>query len=48
MHRGWRIKLCWSDVDECWIADVPDLTWCAAHGPTPAAALAEVETAVTA
>jgi predicted RNase H-like HicB family nuclease len=48
MHHRYHINLFWSDEDACWIADVPDLTYCAAHGPTPEAALAEVETAISA
>ena len=48
MHHRYHINLFWSDEDECWIADVPDLTYCSAHGPTPEAALAEVETAICA
>ena len=44
-HR-YHINLFWSDEDEGWIADVPDLTYCSAHGPTPEAALAEVEIAI--
>lgn len=46
MSHRYHINLFWSDGDECWIADVPDLTYCSAHGPTPA--LAEVETAIAA
>lgn len=48
MHHRYHINLFWSDDDGCWIADVPDLTWCSAHAPTPEAALAEVETAIVA
>jgi predicted RNase H-like HicB family nuclease len=48
MHHRYHINLFWSDEDECWIADVPDLTCCSAHGPTPEAALVEVETAISA
>ena len=46
IHHRYHISLFWSDEDECWIADVPDLTHCSAHGPTPEAALAQVETAI--
>lgn len=31
-----------SAADECWIADIPDLRYCSAHGPTPQKALKEV------
>ena len=48
MPHRYHINLFWSDEDGCWIADVPDLTYCSAHGPTPEAALAEVETAIAA
>ena len=48
MPHRYHINLFWSDQDGCWIAAVPDLTYCSAHGPTPEAALAEVETAVVA
>ena len=47
VHR-YHINLFWSEADTCWIADVPDLTHCSAHGPTPEAALREVETAIDA
>jgi predicted RNase H-like HicB family nuclease len=40
------IHLSWSDEDELWIADVPDLRFCSAHGATPHDALAEVEIAI--
>jgi predicted RNase H-like HicB family nuclease len=48
MHHRYHINLFWSDEDECWIADAPDLIHCSAHGPTPEAALAEVEIAIVA
>jgi predicted RNase H-like HicB family nuclease len=38
--------LFWSDEDGCWIADVPDLRYCSAHGDTPAEALAQVREAM--
>jgi len=44
-HR-YHINLFWSAEDECWIADVPDLRPCSAHGGTPAEAIAEAEVAV--
>ena len=31
----YHINIFWSDEDECWIADVPDLRYCSAHGATP-------------
>ena len=30
----YHINLFWSAEDECWIADVPDLKPCSAHGDT--------------
>ena len=38
----------WSDEDQCWIADVPDLRFCSAHGEAPAQAVAELEIATAA
>jgi predicted RNase H-like HicB family nuclease len=47
MNR-YHITLFWSDVDECWVADVPDLKSCSAFGDTPAEALSEVQKAIDA
>ena len=44
----YQIQVYWSDEDRAWIADVPDLPYCSAHGPTPHEAVAEVEAAVAA
>jgi predicted RNase H-like HicB family nuclease len=44
----YHINLFWSDTDECWVADVPDLKSCSAFGDTPAEALTEVQKAVDA
>ena len=46
--KGYHINVFWSDEDGCWIADVPDLEYCSAHGDTPAKAVAEVEAAIDA
>jgi hypothetical protein len=27
----------WSDEDQCWVADAPDLRFCSAHGENPGA-----------
>jgi predicted RNase H-like HicB family nuclease len=44
-HR-YHINIFWSAEDDCWIADVPDLRPCSAHGDTPSQAIAEAETAI--
>jgi predicted RNase H-like HicB family nuclease len=44
-HR-YHINLFWSEEDQCWIASVPDLRPCSAHGDTPHEALSEVEVAI--
>ena len=45
---AYPIEVFWSEEDAAWIADVPDLPFCTAHGPTPHEAVAEVEVAVEA
>ena len=42
----YHINIMWSDDDRCWVADVPDLRPCSAHGATPEEALANVRDAV--
>lgn len=42
----YHINLFWSAEDECWIADVPDLRPCSAHGDTRADALANINDAI--
>lgn len=42
----YHINLFWSDEDGCWIADVPDLRPCSAHGETRAEAIANVNDAI--
>jgi len=42
----YHINIFWSDSDGCWIADVPDLRYCSAHGDTVADAAREIETAL--
>lgn len=44
-HR-YHINLFWSADDDCWIADVPDLRPCSAHGATPAEATANINDAI--
>jgi predicted RNase H-like HicB family nuclease len=48
MTAGYGIEVFWSDEDQAWIADVPDLAFCTAHGATPHDAVAEVEAAADA
>jgi predicted RNase H-like HicB family nuclease len=43
--KDYHINIFYSDDDEGYIADIPDLAMCSAFGRTPAEALAEVETA---
>ena len=38
----YHINLLWSADDDCWIADVPDLRPCSAHGNTRTEAIAQV------
>lgn len=45
MNR-YNINVFYSNEDQCWLADVPDLTYCTAHGDTPHEAVAEVEKAL--
>jgi len=45
---AYPINVFWSDEDEAWVADVPDVAFCSALGGTPHEAVAEVEVAVAA
>jgi predicted RNase H-like HicB family nuclease len=38
----YHINVFYSDEDEAYVADIPDLESCSAFGPTPERALAEV------
>jgi predicted RNase H-like HicB family nuclease len=40
------INVFWSDEDDAWVADVPDLEYCSALGATPHEAVSEVELAI--
>lgn len=42
----YHINLFWSVEDDCWIADVPDLRPCSAHGDTRKEALAHCYDAI--
>ena len=43
--KDYHINIFFSEEDQGYIADIPDLLMCSAFGDTPAEALAEVETA---
>jgi predicted RNase H-like HicB family nuclease len=45
MHR-YEIDIRWSDEDEVYIAEVPDLPGCIAHGDTSFAAAANINDAI--
>jgi predicted RNase H-like HicB family nuclease len=40
--KDYHINIFYSDEDRCYIADIPDLKYCSAHGDTPEEALREV------
>ena len=40
--KDYHINIFYSDEDEAYIADIPDLPLCSAFGPTPEDALREV------
>jgi predicted RNase H-like HicB family nuclease len=46
LHR-YHINVFWYPGDDCWIADVPDLRPCSAHGSTPSEAIREAEIAIS-
>ena len=46
MIPHYHINVFWSAEDDCWIADVPDLRGCSAHGETAAAAVAQAGVAI--
>jgi predicted RNase H-like HicB family nuclease len=46
MQHRYHINVFWAADDECWIADVPDLKGCSAHGDTPEEAIAEAQVAI--
>ncbi len=45
--KDYHINIFYSEEDEGYIADIPDLGACSAFGDTPAEALAQVELAKT-
>lgn len=46
MDHHYHINVFWSAEDGCWIADVPDLRPCSAHGETPVEAMTEAQEAI--
>jgi predicted RNase H-like HicB family nuclease len=42
----YHINVFWSDEDGLWIATVPDLKYCSAHGGTPEEAAAHIQDAI--
>lgn len=46
MHR-YEVIIYWSADDQVFVAEVPELSGCAAHGATPEAALAEAQEAIS-
>ena len=42
----YHINLFWSDEDDLWIADVPDLKYCSSHGDSPEQAVANIRDAI--
>ncbi len=42
----YHINVFWYPDEQCWIADVPDLRPCSAHGDTPQSALSELRVAI--
>ena len=48
MEPKYHIDLFWSNEDDCWIANAPDLKYCSAWGDTRAEALRQLEIAMEA
>jgi predicted RNase H-like HicB family nuclease len=42
----YHINVFWYPDDNCWVADVPDLRPCSAHGDTPERAVAELRKSI--
>jgi predicted RNase H-like HicB family nuclease len=43
--KDYHINIFWSDEDDSYVADIPDLAYCSAFGETPRAALEALEQA---
>jgi predicted RNase H-like HicB family nuclease len=46
MKPRYHINIFWWNADQRWIADVPDLQGCSAHGDSPSEAAAEAQIAI--
>lgn len=46
MEQHYHINLFWDPRSDRWVAAVPDLPGCSAHGATPAEAAAEMQVAI--
>jgi predicted RNase H-like HicB family nuclease len=46
VHR-YEVIIYWSSEDDVFVAEVPELPGCAAHGNSPEAALAEAQEAIS-
>ena len=46
--EDYHINVFYSEADQCYVADIPDLQYCSAFGETPEQALAEVRKAMEA
>ncbi len=47
MTYKYEVIVYWSDEDQVFVAEVPELPGCAAHGHTPEDALREAQEAIT-
>ncbi len=43
--KDYHINIFYSEEDECYVADIPDLVYCSAFGDTPEEALTELQVA---
>jgi predicted RNase H-like HicB family nuclease len=46
--QSYPIEVFWSEEDQVWVANAPDLSFCTGHGSSPQEAVGEVEIAVEA
>jgi predicted RNase H-like HicB family nuclease len=46
MTHKYEIIIYWSEEDQAFVAEVPELAGCAAHGKTPSDVLREAESAI--